>query len=245
MLRVLKDLRISTKVEIEIESSLPAAEVYFIPSLRPYHKHKRLLAKSDPLMVHVPHIHQVPFDMCVEFLAFLQQQKMKRQNLYFVLDNRYNVLHLSHKKGDEKESDELKADITFHVLNHVDMVEINVAVEGQGNKSHALREEVCSIMKTACVEFFYEASRRCSDISYKFGVVSPTCPKEASGPVHFVPFDISGDQDLNNLACCCGEKISLADCSDQFESRLWIACAYQVCIHNYSALCKLGQSSWR
>ena len=221
ILRVLKDLRISTKVEMSIEPSLPADEVYFIPSLRPYLRHRGFSNVSDPLMVYASRIHQVPFDVCVEFLAFTQQQDTTK-HLRFILEDRYNVLHLCHNEAESK----LKADITFRVLNHEDMVEVNVNVEGRGRESSALREKICSILKTACIEFFHEISRRVSNMSYKFGIVSPTCSREAEGPVHFVPFDISVDQDIDGLICHCGKTISLSECSDQ--SRLWMMCAYQV-----------------
>ena len=65
-------------------------------------------------------------------------------------------------------------------------------------------------------------------MSYKLGVVSPSC---VSGPkdsrVHIVPFELIGDQDLDNLSCVtCGKPISLSRHSE--PQTVWLTCAYQV-----------------
>ncbi len=231
MLRVLQDLKIATKLGLDIyiseEEPLsinPAEQLYFVPSLRHYFSHTQPSRDSCSLIITVFGIHQAPFDVYSEFLHFIQQLQQERIKLLkFVPDQQYDALHLKWV-----ESEVLQADIHFRLLDLEDYVEISVcpSVKPGVHESHifALKQRVCSMMKTICVEFFHKVSEFVSTMKYEFCVVSPDCPKEDQ--VHLVPFQIVGDQGLHNLKCRrCKQLVSLQQSGDR---AVWITCAYQV-----------------
>ena len=99
MLRVLRDLKIATKLNLAIYMSeeeplgISAAEqLYFVPSFRHYFSHSQPSKESCSLIIT---IHQAPFDVYSEFLHFIQQQQPERiKPLEFVPDQQYDILHL-------------------------------------------------------------------------------------------------------------------------------------------------------
>ena len=231
MLRVLQDLKIATKLDLAIYKSeedpldISAAEqLYFVPSFRLYFSHSQLSKDSCSLIIIAFGIHQAPFDVYSEFLHFVQQQQQERIKLLkFVPDQHYDALHLKWI-----ENEVLKADVHFRLLDFEDYVEVSVcpSVKPGVHESHifALKQRVCSMMKTICVEFFHKVSEFVPTMKYEFCVVSPACPREDR--VHLVPFQIVGDQGLHNLECrTCQRQVSLQQSQG---GALWITCAYQV-----------------
>ena len=244
MLNVLKDLKICTKVKLDVfneplvhstEQPLvhSTEQLYFIPSLRPYYSHLQPSRESDSLIVMASHVHQAPCDIYSEFLQFVQQQE-RTKSLKFVPDQHYDIVHFKWM-----ENDVLEADIIFKLLDFEDLVEVSVKLDA--HRSH-LNQKICSVMKTTCVEFFHKISQIMPAMSYKLGVVSPSC---VSGPidshVHVVPFELTGDQDLDNLWCyTCGKQTLLSHLSEQ--RTVWITCAYQVINMSYTCTCNLGHA---
>ena len=231
MLRVLQDLKIATKLDLAIYKSeeepfsvSSAEQLYFIPSCRHYFSHSQPSRDSCSLIVTVFGIHQAPFDVYSEFLRFIQQLQQERIKLLkFVRDQQYDVIHLKWV-----ESELLQTDIHFRLLDFEDYVEVSVcpSVKPGVHELHifALKQRVCSMMKTICVEFFHKVSQFVSNMKYEFCVVSPDCPKEDQ--LHLVPFQIVGDQGLHNLECRrCKRLVSLQQSQDR---AVWITCAYQV-----------------
>ena len=231
MLRILQDLKIATKLDLAIyrseEESLDisaAEQLYFIPSCRHYFSHTQPSKESSSLIIAAFGIHQAPFDVYSEFLHFIQQQQQERIKLLkFVRDHQYDALHLKWV-----ENELLQADIHFRLLDFEDYVEVSVcpSVKPGVHESHIfqLKQRVCSMMKTFCVEFFHEVSEFVSTMKYEFCVVSPVCTKEDR--VHLVPFQIVGDHSIHSLECrTCQRQVSLQQSQDR---ALWITCAYQV-----------------
>ena len=225
MLRVLKDLKITAKLDLAICEPLDTSateQLYFIPSLRHYFSHSRPSSESDSLIIAASSVHQAPCDVYSEFLCFVQQQQ-RIKLLKFVPDQQYDVLHLKWI-----ENEVLEADIRFRLLDFEDHVELTVrpTVMPGIHESHifALKQRICSVMKTLCVEFFHKVSQFVPTMKYQLCVVSPDCPK--GDRVHLVPFQIVGDQSLHNLKCTtCNRQVSLQQSQDR---AVWITCAYQV-----------------
>ena len=232
MLKVLEDLRILTRVELNIlfsskeESFSPIEQFYFVPSLRAYYDHRQPSRESESLIVMASNVHQAPCDIYSEFVAFVQQQESAKC-LKLVPNRHYDVVQLKWV-----ESDLPKADIFFKLLDFEDLAEIRI--EGLDNirQPHilSLKQKLCSFMKTTCIEFFYKISQKVPSMSYKLGVVSPSCVNSPNDNwVHVVPFELTEDQPLDSLSCCiCGRQASLSQYISDSRT-LWITCAYQVC----------------
>ena len=240
MLKVLQDLKMCTKVELTIcfdsktggEERFPLNEkFYFIPSVRPYYSHSQPTQESNSLIIVATHVHQAPCDIYSEFVAFIQQQEMTK-SLKLVACEHYDVVHL---KWVENELPEVE--ISFKVLDFHDLVEVSVDIpkppvgHQQSHEILALKQNVCSIMKTTCVEFFHKVSQTMSAMSYKVCIVSPSCDHtHKDDGIHVVPFGLRGDQNLDQLVCCtCEQQISLSSLPSTLRQRtMWITCAYQV-----------------
>ena len=230
MLRVLRDLKIATKLDLEVYKSEEPLDIsateqfYFVPSFRHYFSHSQPSKDSCSLIIVASGIHEAPFDVYSEFLHFIQQQQQEKVKLLrFVPDQQYDILHLKWV-----ENEILEADIHFRMLDFEDYVEVSVCpgIKPGIHESHifALKQRICSTMKTLCVEFFHKLSEFVPTMKYKFCIVSPDCSKEDQ--LHLVPFQIVEDQGLHNLECTtCRQEVSLQQTRDR---ALWITCAYQV-----------------
>lgn len=230
MLRVLGDLKIATKLDLAVYKSVElldtsaAEQLYFVPSFRHYFSHSQPSKDSCSLIIVASGIHQTPFDVYNEFLHFIQQQQQEKIKLLkFVPDQQYDILHLKWV-----ENEILEADIHFRMLDCEDYVEVSVCpdIKPGVHESHifALKQRICSTMKTLCVEFFHKVSEVVSTMTYEFYIVSPDCSKVDQ--LHLVPFQIVGDQSLHNLECItCKQKVPL---QQSLDGALWITCAYQV-----------------
>ena len=242
MLRVLRDLKMCTKVKMAIafdseEQPCSADEqFFFIPSLRPSYSHSHPTQRSCSLIVMASNVHQAPCDIYSEFVHFIQQQE-RTKCLQLIPDERYDTVHL---KWVENELP--MAEIEFKMLDFEDMVEISVTIpehQFSVQQSHdnilSLKQKVCSIMKTTCMEFLHEISQNMNTMTYNTCVVSPICensPDNSRARVHVVPFEINGVEHLDSLSCyTCGKQAPFSQYSDQ--RTVWITCAYQV-IYNYS-----------
>lgn len=233
MLKVLADLKISSKLNLEIFHDseemppvLSTEQLYFVPSLRLYTNHTHLSSQSNSLVIMASHVHYAPFDICSEFLSFVQQQEIAK-SLKYVLNDNHNVIHFKWR-----ETPILEADIYFKLLDLEDLIEVSVCTSEKLHipEQHnlALKQKVCSKMKTICIEFFHIKSQIMTTMSYKLCVVSPSCPSDDS-QVHLVPFE---NHKLNNLMCfTCGQPLS----SSQFceQRTLWITSAYQVWYNSF------------
>ena len=232
MLKVLVDLKISTKLELVISPSTteplivpPSEQFYFLPSLRLYSSHTQLSSKSDSLVIMASHVHHAPFNICSEFVRFIQLQE-NTKSLAFVPNVYYDVVHLKWIK-----SSMLEADIYFKLLDLEDVIEVSIAAPKKVgiHDQHflLLQHRIYSAMKTTCIEFFYEMSQIVKTMNYKLCVVSSSCPSEGN-VVHLVPFEIADDRRPNEQLCLtCGRSVSLSQFSEL--QTLWVTCAYQVC----------------
>lgn len=234
MLHVLIDLRVLTKVELDIlfgseeESFLPTEQFYFIPSLRPYYSHHQPSQESESLIVMASNVHQAPSDIYSEFLTFIQQQE-RTKHMKLVPSKEYDSVQL---KWVERDSPEV--DVFFKLLDFEDLVEVKIEIPGSIHPPHvlSLKQKICSMLKTTCIEFFHKVSENMPSMSYKLGVVSPSCVNSPNdNRVHVVPFELTCDQPLDSLSCyTCGRQISLLEHSD--PRTIWITCAYQVLFSN-------------
>ena len=232
MLRVIMDLKISSKLDLAIFSdsdelhTYPTEHVYYVPSLG--YTHSQVSIQSNSLIIIASHIHEATCNIYSEFLSFVQQQEKTKESLKFVADEYCDILYLKWV-----ENAVLGADIYFRVVDGEDLVELCVTCTASKkftvHESHVLllQQKLCSIMKTICVEFFHKFSQIVPNMSFKLAVVSQTCLEDGLNKVHVVPFEILGDQTQNNLACfTCGRPIASSQLS--LHQSVWINCAYQV-----------------
>ena len=231
MLDVMLDLGISSKVGLKIEDIdvplSPTEQIYLVPSLRSDYFHTHPSRESESLIVMASFVHQAPCDVHSGFLNFIQQQKYSKW-LQFIPNEKYNVVHLRWT-----EDHPLLADI-FKLLDFEDAAELQVNVSSPTGLNvhpshlHSLREKLFSIMKTTCIEYFPKLSKVVPAMSYRLGVVSPSCINDPNKDptVHVLPFDLIGNE--KNLCCStCGRRVNLLP--DEPRA-VWLKCAYQVYI---------------
>ena len=217
-LKVLQNLGIIVQVdEILDEACADTSKCFFMPSLRPYHWKDFPTASSTSLVVIFNT--EMPYHKQSDLVVYLKQHH--NRHIRFVSENFYNVLHFKWFVSDSVKI----ADIYVRFLGELVEISIEMAPEGHQGGLEDTRSEICSVLKTACVEVFHKSTQELPGLQFNLAIVCPSYadPKSSSDrKIHYLKFHPL-QHSLEELFCDqCQQKVVPSG-----ERALWVLAAYQ------------------
>ena len=216
-LKLLQNLGIIVQVDDILEEACPdSSQCFFMPSLRPYHSRELPSATSTSLLVVFNT--ELPYHKQSDFVVYLKQHFNRR--IRFVPKSFYNFLHFKWVGHDGTKI----ADINIRFLGELVEISVEMAPEHRRGGFENPRSEICSVLKTACVEVFHNATQELPGLRFDLAIVCPSCA-EPSGSgehkIHYLTFHPL--QDSKELFC---EQCQREVPTDG-EGALWVLAAYQ------------------
>ena len=216
-LKVLQNLGIIVEINEILDEACPDfSKCFFMPSLRPYHSKELPTASSTSLVVIFNT--EMPYQKQLDLVVYLKQHL--EHHIRLVPENFYNILHFKWIGSDRVKF----ADIHIRFLGELVEISIEMAPEHSQGRFEELHSEICSVLKTACVEVFHETTQELPGLQFNLAIVCPSCadPRSSSdSKIHYLKFHPL--QHSVELFCdqCQHEVVPGG------ERALWVLAAYQ------------------